>query len=166
MATTGTLGRVDEFVSSRDDWPQYVERLEYFFVANGITDAGKKRVVILSVMGATTYKTLRNILSPVKPGEKTYAEFHSRVRKAGESVSAYLAELRSLSKHCNFGESLNDVLWDRLVCGTTVPYRRRSSPRLLSRLRQQQRSRSLRKLQPRVCGNSDSGHPGSRRLPG
>ena len=119
-------------------WPQYVERFEYFFVANGITDAGKKRAVLLSVMGAATYKTSRNILSPVKPGEKTYAElvekltthfkpapseiverfkFHSRVRKAGESVSAYLAELRSLSEHCNFGESLNDMLRDRLVCG-------------------------------------------------
>ena len=73
MATTGTLGRVDEFVSSRDDWPQYVERLEYFFVANGITDAGKKRAVLLSVIGTATYKTLRNVLSPVKPGERNWS---------------------------------------------------------------------------------------------
>ena len=114
MATTGMLGRVNKFVSSRDDWPQYVERLEYFFVANGITDAGKKRAVLLSIMGAAIYKMLRNILSLVKLGEKTYAElvekltmhfkpapsdiverlkFHSRVRKAGELVSACLAEL-------------------------------------------------------------------------
>ena len=42
MATIGTLGRVDEFDIARDDWPQYVERLEHFFVANGIGDVGKK----------------------------------------------------------------------------------------------------------------------------
>ena len=46
------------------------------------------------------------------------------------------------------------TLW--YAASTTVQYRRRSSPRLLSHLRQQQRPRSLRKLQPRVSGNSDS----------
>ena len=137
------------------------------------------RAVLLSVtMGAPTYKTLRNILSPVKPGEKTYAKlvekltthfkpapseiverfkFHSLVRKAGKSVSAYIAELRSLSEHCNFGESLNNMLRDHLVCGINdSAIQKTLLARLLSHLRQQQRSRSLRKLQPRVCGNSDS----------
>ena len=33
---SGTLGRVEEFDSNKDDWQQYVERLEHFFVANGI----------------------------------------------------------------------------------------------------------------------------------
>ena len=99
---------------------------------------GKKRAVLLSVVGAATYKTLRNILSPEKPGEKTYTElveklarhfkpapseiverfkFHSRVRRAGESITTYVAELRSLSEYCNFGAMLNDMLRDRLVCG-------------------------------------------------
>ena len=75
-------GRVDEFDIARDvDWPQYVERLEHFFVANGIDDVGKKREVLLSVVGAATYKTLRNILSPEKPGEKTYTG-----QEAGETL--------------------------------------------------------------------------------
>ena len=133
-----TLGRVDEFDGARDDWPQYVERLEHFFTANGIEDAEKKRSVLLTVIGAATYKTLRNILAPAKPGDKTYAQlvealtkyykpapseivqrfkFHSRVRKEGESIAAYLAELRSLSEYCNFGETLDTMIRDRLVCG-------------------------------------------------
>ena len=37
-AATGTLGRVDEFDGNKEEWPQYVERLEHFFVANGITE--------------------------------------------------------------------------------------------------------------------------------
>ena len=41
----GTLGHIEEFDGSKDDWLQYVERLEYFFVANGVTTAEKKRAV-------------------------------------------------------------------------------------------------------------------------
>ena len=129
MAAIATLGRVDEFDGTRDDWLQYVERLEHFFSANGVDDADKKRSVLLTVIGAATYKTLRNILSPEKPGEKPYAElveslskyfkptpseiverfkFHSRVRKAGESISTYVAELRSLTEYCNFGPTLDN----------------------------------------------------------
>ena len=44
----GTLGRIEEFDGSKDDWPQYVERLEHFFVHNGITTPEKKRAVFLS----------------------------------------------------------------------------------------------------------------------
>jgi hypothetical protein len=43
--------------------------------------------------------------------------FHSRCRSQGESVSNFVAELKKLSEHCGFGESLNDMLRDRLVCG-------------------------------------------------
>jgi hypothetical protein len=81
MASTGTLGRVDEYDGTKDDWPQYVERLEHFFTANGITEAGKKRAVLLTVMGVATYKVLRNILLPAKPGEKTYAELVEALSK-------------------------------------------------------------------------------------
>ena len=129
--SAGTLGRVDEFDETKDDWLQYVERLEHFLAANGIDDANKKRAVLLTVVGVATYETLPNIVSPKKPGEKTYAElvaalskhfrptpseiverfkFHSRVRKAGESIATYVAELRTLSEHCNFGATLNDML--------------------------------------------------------
>ena len=100
----GTLGRVDEFDGTNDEWLQYVERLEHFFAANGIDDADKKLAVLLTVVGAATYKTLRNIVSPKKPGEKTYVEivaehfkptpseiverfkFHSRCRNTATSA--------------------------------------------------------------------------------
>ena len=38
-------------------------------------------------------------------------------RKAGETVSQYMAELRRLSQYCEYGNSLDNMLWDRLVCG-------------------------------------------------
>ena len=139
MSAGATLGRIEEFDGSKDcDWQQYVERLEHFFAANGIDDAAKKRAVFLSVIGANTYKTLRNIVSPAKPGEKEYSDlveklskhfrpapseiverfkFHSRSRKPGESVATFVAELRSLAEFCNFGDTLDVMIRDRLVCG-------------------------------------------------
>ena len=129
------LGRVDEFDSTKDHWLQYVVRLEHFFVANSIDNAEKKRGVLLTAVGAATYKTLRNIVSPSKPGEKSYTQlvealskhfkptpseivecfkFHSRVRKVGESIATFVSELRLLSEYCYFGATL---VRDRLVCG-------------------------------------------------
>ena len=68
---SGTLGRVEEFDGSRDDWQEYVERMEHFFIANGIDSAEQKRAVFLSVIGPSTYKTLRNLVSPEKPLTRT-----------------------------------------------------------------------------------------------
>ena len=102
------------------------------------TEAEKKRAVFLSIIGASTYKLLHNLVSPRKPGEKSFVEltavlrkhfhptpsiiverfrFHSRVRKPGESVATFVSELRCLSQFCEFGDSLEDMLRDRLVCG-------------------------------------------------
>ena len=132
------LGKVDEFDCTKEDWTQYVERLDHFFVANDITDAGKKRAVLLSVVGSSTYALLRNLMQPAKPGEKRYGElvsalkdhynptpsetiqrsrFNSRFRKQGESVAAFVAELRALAEFCNYGDSLENMIRDRIVCG-------------------------------------------------
>ena len=132
------LGKIEEFVAGDDDWTSYEERLGHFFAANGITDAEKKRSVLLSVIGASAYKVLRSLVSPAKPGEKTYLElvtvmgahfnpepseivqrykFHSRFRQHGESVATFVSELRALAEHCKFGSTLKDMLRDRLVCG-------------------------------------------------
>ena len=43
--------------------------------------------------------------------------FNSRARKEGESVAEYVAELRKLAEFCNYGDSLNNMLRDRLVWG-------------------------------------------------
>ena len=43
--------------------------------------------------------------------------FHSRVRAHGESVVEFVATLRRLAADCKFGDSLDENLRDRLVCG-------------------------------------------------
>ena len=71
MAAAATLGKIDEFDSSKEEWPQYVERLGHFFTANDIKTAEKKRAVFLAVIGPVTYRLLHNLISPAKPGDKT-----------------------------------------------------------------------------------------------
>ena len=69
---TATLGKVEEFYQQKEEWTQYVE--SSFFDANSIMAAGKKRSVLFSVMGAATYKMVRSLISPDKPGDKTFKE--------------------------------------------------------------------------------------------
>ena len=45
------------------------------------------------------------------------AEFYKRDQLPGESLADYITKPRCLATHCEFGECLNDALWDRLVCG-------------------------------------------------
>ena len=62
MRMAVAFGKVNAFNLSQDKWPLYVERLEHVFVANGITDAAKKRAVFLLVIGASNYKLLSSQL--------------------------------------------------------------------------------------------------------
>ena len=69
-----TFGSIGEYEEGKEDWPQYVERLEHFFAANGIKEDDRKLSVFLSVIGPNAYKLLQSVISPKKPGEKTFQE--------------------------------------------------------------------------------------------
>ena len=110
--------------------------------------------MFLSVIGPSTYKTLRSLLSRDKPGGQSYADlvdtlakhfkpapseiverfcFNSRVRRSGESVAAFIAELRALAEFCNFGDTLEAMLRDRILCGInddSIQRRLLSEPKL------------------------------------
>ena len=44
-------------------------------------------------------------------------KFNTRSRSSGESIAGYVAALRELAEHCQYGASLAEMLRDRLVCG-------------------------------------------------
>ena len=46
-------------------------------------------------------------------------QFNSRQRSTSETVAEYVAALCKLAEHCNFGDTLDEMLRDRLVCGIT-----------------------------------------------
>ncbi len=61
-----------ETFNESEDWLQYVKRLEHYFEANGIADNDKKGTILLTVCGPKIYKLIRDLVSPVKPKEKTF----------------------------------------------------------------------------------------------
>ena len=61
--------------------------------------------------------------------------FNLCVRKPGESVATYIAELKCLSEHCEFAGTLEDMLCDRLVCSindSRIQCRLLAEPNLLT----------------------------------
>ncbi len=81
----------------------------------------------LFCLGSQTYSLMRNLLSPDKPGDKSFSElvellrnyynptlseivqqrfkFNSRNRQPNETVADYVAVLRELAQHCNYGDN-------------------------------------------------------------
>ena len=113
-----------------------MERVEQFFLANDIDD-DHKVPTLLSLIGGKTYTLLRDLLAPEKPATKSFQQivttlqqhlspkpleiaervrFYKRNQHEEEGILSYLAQLRTLATHCNFGGNLNEALEERLVC--------------------------------------------------
>ena len=132
MAAVGNVPQLVDFT----DFEEWTEVLEAWFDSNGIEE-GKKRAILLTSIGSKAYHTLRALMQPVKPTEKSYDEcisvlknhfspkpreivqryrFYTCCQQPNESIAQFVAKLRSLSEGCNFKE-LDNMLRDRLVVG-------------------------------------------------
>ena len=130
-----SFGKIDGFNPEVEAFSAYLERIELYFVANGISEE-KQVPVFLSLLGAKTYSLLRTLVAPTTPKEKSLREltkllkshfeprplviaerfaFHRRNQQSGETIGEYLAELRRLATHCSFDIHLDEALRDRLV---------------------------------------------------
>ena len=135
-------GGMAEFDSATEEWQAYEERLSQYFIVNDVQDAAKQRAILLSVCGPRTYKLVKSLISPQKLTDKTYAQlvetltnhfnpapaitvsrikFNSRVRQSSENVAMFISELRQLATKCDFGNSLEEMLHDRIVIGVHDP---------------------------------------------
>ena len=48
MASRTNYGKLNEYDSNKEPWKNYVERLQFYFTANGITEAGVQKAILLS----------------------------------------------------------------------------------------------------------------------
>ncbi|CAB3984637.1 oocyte zinc finger 6-like [Paramuricea clavata] len=94
-----SIGKLEEFDETRDDWTAYIERVEQYFLANDVAD------------------DKRGYLSPKPLLIAERFRFHKRDQRDDENINTYVAEIKKLSKHCEFGTALNDSLRGRFVCG-------------------------------------------------
>lgn len=137
-----TLGWLPEYQKG-DDWEDYVDRLECYMEANNIMEESKKRAILLTVCGTDMYTLMKNLLTPNKPWETSYADLvwvvslhihpkrlvvaeHFKFYQCGqltdESVVQFMAALKCLSQQYAFGSFLDEVLHDHFECGlTSIP---------------------------------------------
>ena len=59
-------GKISQFIPSQESWSSYTERLEYYFIANDVQDLAKKKAILLTVCGPSTFQLLKNLLQPIK----------------------------------------------------------------------------------------------------
>ena len=123
---------------SRESWSHYVERQGFYSVANDAEGDDKKHFILLSICGHPTFKLIRSLLDAQALETKSYSDlvkmvkdyydpklfiivqrykFNSRVRAAEESIATYVAALHQIAEYCDYKDSQQDMLRDRLVCG-------------------------------------------------
>ena len=131
------FGRINEFCPDNETLSVYLERVDLFFAANNVPDENKVPL-FLTVIRATAYSVLHNLVAPASPKSKSFEElvtalklhyepkpliiaerfhFYRRNQASGESIAEYVAELRRLATTCSFGDHLDEALRDRIVCG-------------------------------------------------
>ena len=136
---SGLHGVVLPFDGNQEEWVEYAERLESYFIANDIiTDTAKRRSILLNGVGPSTYRLIKTLALPGSTNDfkfeelvdmvKTHFnpkpspiikrfEFNNRCQKDGETVSQFVADYRRITKHCEYETVLNDMLRDRLMNG-------------------------------------------------
>lgn len=70
MRTTTYLGAPEPFDPASDDWSLHLQRFEHFLLVNERKDEQKLHL-LLALVGAQTFRLLTNLVSPLKPGERT-----------------------------------------------------------------------------------------------
>ena len=147
------FGRAREFDPTSEDWESYAEQMKHYLFANDVKEA-KKVPVLLSTCGTATYSLIKSLCSPDSPDSKSFEDivklvqdhykphhsvimerlrFNSRIRKSGESISVFMADLRRIAANCAFEDRLEEMSRDRLVCGvndTQIQRRLLAEPRL------------------------------------
>ncbi|XP_070377069.1 uncharacterized protein [Dermacentor albipictus] len=126
------------FDEGDDKWDAYQVRLEAFFEAHEIVDPKKRRALLVAALSTKTVDLLAGRCAPNKIQDLTYEaavqklaeyfapkgneiaesyQFFTRNQQADESTSDFIVELRKMANRCNFGQALERMLRDRLVCG-------------------------------------------------
>ncbi|XP_072145332.1 uncharacterized protein [Dermacentor andersoni] len=121
-----------------EDFMSYVERFDHYWKVTQNKDDSLKKSAFITAIGKRPYKTLKDLLLPAKPEDKSFNEivavlrehyspgskviaerfkFNRRYQVEGETISAFAVELRHMAARCEFGPFLDDALRDRFVAG-------------------------------------------------
>ena len=74
-------GKMGTFDSARESWISYAERLEFYFLANKVTDDDTKKAVFITVVGTLTYMLLKSLLQPQSPQSASLSDMKMVLEK-------------------------------------------------------------------------------------
>ncbi|UYV76646.1 K02A2.6-like [Cordylochernes scorpioides] len=115
-----SFGNIENFDPSKPEkWTTYVERMIFFFLANGIEKITQKKAIFLTLIGPETYALVRSLAAPKDLAHVNYEEiltiltghfcpkpnvivqrYHFNKHNQGnEPIATYIAELRRLSEN-------------------------------------------------------------------
>ena len=132
------FGTIGEFNPASGTISDYLDRFEFYINANDITQDDKKRDILITVIGASQFRLLKDLAAPkelkslkfkdicallrshYEPKLPKYlyrAKFESRIRQQNESINDFIAALRNLAEPCQFEKNLNERLCEKFVTG-------------------------------------------------
>lgn len=132
------FGKLPEFdLEEGRNWSSYVRLVKQFILLNDIKVELHVATLVTHV-GATTYQLMCDLCAPDHPEDKNFERlvelvaghlepkrseiaerhtFRQRRQAEGESVGAFLQNLKHLATHCNFGTTLEVNIRDQFVSG-------------------------------------------------
>ena len=75
-----THGSIPKFHPGKEDWSMWITQLQYYFMANKVTEDDQKRAVLLSNVAPSVFKLICNIL-----GDELPTATFERIKNAVES---------------------------------------------------------------------------------
>ena len=141
---------IREFDPEKEDWRDYFEQVEQYFVAHALNGDAKeptKHTLFLSRVGSTTYATPKSLLAPAKPADKMFAviistltkhyspppsevvqsyRFFTRVSQPGETISAFVVALWRLARTATLAIPWSGYCRTKLFSALTMRSFRRS----------------------------------------
>ena len=81
-----SIGKVQKYVVGAD-FESYAEQLEFFFLANGITDLKQRKAVLLTNLPTETYQLAKDLVAPnlLREDTVTYTSIVERLQKQLEA---------------------------------------------------------------------------------
>ena len=95
---------VSKFQPGKEDWSTYVEQLNFYFIANGVTTDEKKRSILLSNCGSATFKLIKSLLDEGKMGTTPY-------KNLVELVQTYYQPKPSVIVHSILAQDSKESQW-------------------------------------------------------
>jgi len=77
---TDVHGTLAMFDSTTEEWTEYIECLEFYFAANGITDAAKQWTMLLSCCGPSTFRLPWSLVLPSPLTDFLFTDLVSKMK--------------------------------------------------------------------------------------